>query len=72
MKANRKPRIFTSPTITKTMFFMEGNPAAILITNNGGLLLESMMEFSQAETALDWCCKNVCTLVYTPASLSKN
>jgi len=66
MKTNRKLRIFTH---IKTMFYMEGNPAASLVTNTGGLRQESIMEFPKAEAALDWCRQNSCTLVYSPVNL---
>jgi len=67
MASNRKPRIFT-----KTMFYIEGNPAASLVTNKGGLHQESIMEFPQAESALDWCRQNGATFVYSPVDLFKN
>jgi hypothetical protein len=72
MATNRKPRIFKPTTILKTMFYMEGNPAASLVTNNGGLRQESVMDFPKAEAALEWCRQHACTLVYTPVNLLSN
>ena len=54
------------------MFYIEGNPAASLVTNKGGLHQESIMEFPQAESALDWCRQNGATFVYSPVDLFKN
>jgi hypothetical protein len=72
MKANRKLRIFKPATIIKTMFYFEGNPAASLLTNNGGLRQQSVMEFPKAEAALEWCRQHGATLVYSPIDLLKN
>ncbi|MGA2178822.1 MAG: hypothetical protein ABSH15_04485 [Verrucomicrobiota bacterium] len=72
MKPNRKPRIFNTVTITKTMFYFEGNPVASLVTNKGGLRQERVMEFPQAEAALAWCRQHACTFVFSPVDLLKN
>lgn len=72
MASNRKPRIFPAPTITKTMFYFEGNPAASLVTNNGGIRQDSIMEFPLAESALAWCRAHACTLVYSPVDVLQN
>jgi len=56
----------------KTMFYFEGNPAAALVTNKGGLREQSVMEFPQAEAALDWCRKHGCTFIYSPVDPFKN
>ena len=54
------------------MFYIEGNPVASLVTNKGARHEERAMTFPQAEAALAWCRKNVCTLVYSPVDLTKN
>ena len=72
MALNRKPRIFKPKPFLKTMFYFEGNPAASLVTNNGGIRQESIMEFPKAEAALDWCRTHACTLIYSPVDVLKN
>lgn len=72
MASNRKPRIFKNQPILKTMFYMEGNPTATLVTNSGGIHQQSIVELSKAEAALSWCRDHACTLVYSPVDLLKN
>ena len=57
---------------TKTMFYNEGNPAALLVTNKAGRHVPSMMNFLKAEAALDWCRQHACAFVYLPVDLAKN
>lgn len=54
------------------MFYFEGNPAASLVTNNGGIRQDSIMEFPLAESALAWCRAHACTLVYSPVDVLQN
>ena len=54
------------------MFYFEGNPAASLVTNNGGIRQDSVMEFPKAEAALAWCRHHACTFVYSPVDVLKN
>jgi hypothetical protein len=54
------------------MFYIEGNPAAILVTNRAGRRHQTVMQFARAEAALDWCRHHSCTLVYSPVDLVKN
>jgi hypothetical protein len=57
---------------TKTMFYNEGNPAAMLVTNKAGRRRVSTMDFPAAETALAWCRHHSTTFVYCPVDLAKN
>jgi len=57
---------------TKTMFYNEGNPAALLVTNKAGKRVQSVMEFPKAEAALAWCRRYGAMLVYCPLDLAKN
>lgn len=57
---------------TKTMFYNEGNPSAILVANKAGRRRISAMEFPKAEVALNWCRQHACILVYLPVDLAKN
>jgi hypothetical protein len=64
------PPVFSGQT--KTMFYNEGNPAALLIINKAGKRVQSTMDFPKAEAALNWCRQHACTLVYMPVDLAKN
>lgn len=57
---------------TKTMFYNDGNPAALVVTNRRGRRIESTMVFPKAEAALDWCRQNESVLVYFPVRLEGN
>ncbi|MEI8288817.1 MAG: hypothetical protein WCH99_05045 [Verrucomicrobiota bacterium] len=57
---------------TKTMFYNEGNPAAVLVTSTAGRMKQSMMEFPNAEAALGWCRRNGSALYYMPFNLQMN
>jgi hypothetical protein len=57
------------PVSTKTMFYTEGNPAALLVVNNAGRRSERMMGFPVAEAALTWCRQNGAMLVYMPVNI---
>ena len=60
------------PGQTKTMFYNEGNPAALLVTNKAGRRVQNTMPFPKAEAALDWCRQHSCVFVYLPVDLAKN
>ena len=57
---------------SKTIYYVEGNPVALLITNKLGRMAESKMRFATAELALAWCRKNLATLVYLSVNLQSN
>lgn len=57
---------------TKTMFYNEGNPAAMLVINRAGRRSVKTMSFPKAEGALAWCRHNGATLVYCPVALDRN
>jgi hypothetical protein len=57
---------------TKTMFYNEGNSAALLVTNRRGRRIHSSREFARAEAALAWCRAHGVMLVYLPARLEGN
>jgi len=54
------------------MFYIEGNPLAILVVNRAGRRHQTTMEFNKAEAALDWCRRHACTLVYSPVDVLQN
>jgi hypothetical protein len=54
------------------MFYNEGNPVAVVVTNVAGRRRSSPMEFASAEAALGWCRTNGTMLVYCPANPSSN
>jgi hypothetical protein len=56
----------------KTMFYTEGNPAAMLVTNTAGRYSKRAMTFPTAEAALGWCRSNAATLVYFSVDLQRN
>lgn len=54
------------------MFYSEGNPAAMLVTNRAGRRKCTAMDFPTAEAALGWCRKHLAVLVYMPVNLARN
>jgi len=72
MPKNTKQRIETGPVGVNTMFYCEGNPAAILVTNRTGRRRQAMMQFPTAELALEWCRRHSTTFVYSPVNLNNN
>lgn len=60
------------PIVSKILFFNEGNPVAMLVTNNAGRRKEQQMQFAQAEAALAWCRGHGATMVYMPLRLENN
>jgi len=57
---------------TKTMFYVEGNTVASLVTNRAGKHVQRVMPFPKAEAALDWCRQHSTVLVYFPVRLEAN
>jgi len=57
---------------SKIMFYSEGNPAAMLVTNRAGRRKSSTMTFATAEAALAWCRKHLAVMVYLPMNLARN
>jgi hypothetical protein len=57
---------------SKTMFYTEGNPAAVLVTDTAGRMKKANMEFATAEAALGWCRQNGANLFYMPVNLQAN
>lgn len=60
------------PGQPKTMFYTEGNPAAMLVTNRSGRQTVKVMKFATAEAVLAWCRSNGSMMVYCPVSLERN
>lgn len=58
------------PGQTKTMFYSEGNPEALLVTETAGKHSQQPMTFVTAEAALVWCRQNCSNLFYMPVNLS--
>ena len=57
---------------SKTMFYNEGNPAAVLVIRTGRTMKQSTMDFPSAEAALGWCRAHGSALYYMPVDPSKN
>ena len=57
---------------SKIMFYSEGNPAAMLVTNRAGRRKSSTMTFATAEAALAWCRHSGAMMVYCPVALDRN
>lgn len=57
---------------TKTMFYNEGSPTAVLVMNRAGRRKATSMNFPQAEAALAWCRANGAMLIYCPVALERN
>ena len=57
---------------TKILFFNEGNPVALLVTNRAGRRKATARPFATAEAALGWCRANSAVLVYAPVALERN
>ncbi len=58
--------------LAKIMFYTEGNPAAILVSNKFGRRTSKAMQFTTADRALAWCRKNLTVLVYLSVNLQGN
>ena len=71
-KPNPKNKLPDFSGQSKTMFYNEGNPTALLVVNRAGRRKTSGMDFPTAEAALGWCRQNLTTLVYCPVSPSAN
>ena len=54
----------------KTMFYTEGNPAALIVKTIGGKRTKELMAFDTAELALAWCRKHGSNLYYTAITLA--
>ena len=57
---------------SKTMFYNEGNPVAILVTSRSGRMKQSTLDFPTAEAALAWCRQNGAALYYMPVNPAAN
>lgn len=68
--ADNQPPDFSGQS--KIMFYSEGNPAAMLVTNRAGRRKCTAMDFPTAEAALGWCRKHLAVLVYMPVNLARN
>ena len=69
MKQPLKPNLGSQ---AKTLFVNEGNPIGLLVTNKGGRLKSSPLEFKTAEAALAWCRDSAAMMVYCPLSPARN
>ena len=69
MKQPLKPNLGSQ---AKTLFVNEGNPVGMLVTNKGGRLKTSELEFKTAEAALAWCRHSAAMMVYCPVALERN
>lgn len=54
---------------TKTMFYTEGNPVAVLHTSKAGRDSQSVMEFPSGEAALAWCRQHGANLFYMAVNI---
>jgi len=69
---NNKSSRWTKAVHAKTIFYTEGNPIALLVTNRAGRRKASTQPFASAEAALAWCRGNAAILVYCPVALERN
>lgn len=53
---------------SSTVFVVEGNPLAIVVTDRAGRLSKRNRRFGTPEAALAWCRSHAARLVYSPAS----
>ena len=60
------------PGPLKILFFSQGNPVAVLVTNRAGRRVTRSKKFGQAESALAWCRDHGAMLVYCPARPDQN
>jgi hypothetical protein len=56
----------------QTVFFTEGNQAAILVTEMNGTMQQEPLEITTAEAALAWAKANQAGMVYNPFNASGN
>lgn len=69
-KPHEKLNAGNMPVQTKTMFYTEGNPAALLVTTLAGRRRKESMTFPTAEAALAWCREHGSNLFYTAVNLA--
>lgn len=69
-KPHKKINAGRVPVQTKTMFYTEGNPAALLVTNLAGRRSKKTMAFPTAELALAWCRSHGSNLFYTATNIA--
>jgi len=50
------------------MFYTEGNPSAVLVTNQGDRLTRRHSRFKSAQAALAWCIVQRAKFVYLPTA----
>ena len=55
-------------SISRTVFIVEGNNVAVLVTRIGAKMSEKPRRFRSPESALAWCRANSAGLVYSPAA----
>jgi len=55
-----------------TLFCIEGNPVAVLVTLKAKRRATKPMRFDQAEAALAWCRRQGAVMVYCPARPDRN
>lgn len=58
-----------------TMFYTEGNPVALVVSNVEGKRTDRKVPIANGEAALDWCRQHGSVMVYLPfdmAGLAKN
>lgn len=56
----------------KTMFYVEGDQEAVLITRSGNQMEDATMPVGEATAALAWCRSNATVFVYLPAPADRN
>lgn len=57
---------------TKILFFNEGQPTAILVTNDDGARSAEPKTFTTAARALAWCRRHAIMMIYLPVNLAGN
>jgi hypothetical protein len=73
MASNRKPRIFTNTgPDSQTMFYVEGNPTAVLVSRTGRNETTTHPRHASPEKALGWCRSHRAQFVYLPVNVGGN
>ncbi len=57
---------------TQTLFYTEGNPAAMLVTDRAGQMSKKEMTLATSEAALAWCKQRRVNFYWMPADVRGN
>ena len=57
---------------SKTVFYIDGEPAGVLVENVNGRRRKRVLKLATAEAALAWCRSHASALVFLPADAARN